>query len=293
MKNDELKYWVWFSRLSQLSNLKKQYLIEKWKYPNIIWFVTEKELGKMKFLNQNDISEILNVEKRKNLEKIVDYIIKNNINLITIYNEAYPDKLKNIYDKPLCLYAKGNIKLLKSNSIAIVGARNCSNYGKNITLELAYKLAKNNICIISGLAKGIDKYAHIGALMSYGNTIAVLGNSLDYIYPLENKEIAEKIIEKGGLIISEYAIGTKPQKMNFPERNRIISGLSDGVVVVEAQEKSGALITADFALEQGKEVFAIPGNINSSYSNGTNNLISEGANIVTSYKDVLYSCYKK
>ena len=167
-----------------------------------------------------------------------------------------------------------------------MGCRDCSIYGKNVARKLSYDLAKENITIISGLAKGIDAYAHLGALDAGGGTIAVIGNGLDYIYPYENKKIYERIIKNNGLIITEYVIGTKPEKINFPARNRIVSGLSDGVVVVEAKEKSGALITADFALEQGKNVYAVPGNINSFNSYGTNELIKQGAYAITDFTDI-------
>ena len=212
---------------------------------------------------------------------------KNNIKKINVYDEEYPEKLKSIYDKPLVLYAEGNIELLKEKSIAIVGSRECSKYGMNVSEKLSYNLAKENICIISGLAKGIDRYAHIGALRAGGKTIAVLGNGLDTIYLYENKDLYELILKNNGLIITEYIIGTKPNRLNFPARNRIISGLSDGIVVVEAGEKSGALITAEFGMEQGKEVFAVPGNIDSLKSVGTNQLIKDGASIVLDYKDVV------
>lgn len=211
----------------------------------------------------------------------------NDIKTITLLDEEYPEKLKNIYDNPKVLYAKGNIELLNEQSVAIVGCRDCSEYGKNIARKLSYNLAKENICIISGLAKGIDTFSHIGALEAGGKTIAVIGNGLDYVYPFENKDLYERILKNDGLIVTEYNLGIKPEKLNFPARNRIISGLSDAIVVVEAKEKSGALITAEFGLEHGKEVLAVPGNVNSINSKGTNNLIKDGAYIVTDYKDVL------
>ena len=216
---------------------------------------------------------------------------KNNINIITILDKDYPEKLKNIYDKPMVLFAKGNIGLLKQDGIAIVGCRDCTTYGKNTAKKLAYDLAKQNKCIISGLAKGIDRYSHIGALEAKGNTIAVIENGLDNIYPYENKELSELILKNKGLIITEYIIGTPPDRINFPARNRIISGLADGIVVVEAKEKSGSLITADFGIEHGKDIFAVPGNINNANSIGTNNLIKQGANVATNYEDIINVCY--
>lgn len=207
--------------------------------------------------------------------------------LITINDRCYPMQLKQIYDAPKKLYVRGNKEILGGFGIAIVGCRDNTKYGEIITKNLAYNLAKNGVIIISGLAKGIDSFAHIGAIYAKGRTIAVLGNGIDSIYPKENEIIAQKIIEYGGAIISEYPIGSKIEKKNFPARNRIISGLSKGVIVVEAKEKSGSLITADFALEQGRDVYAVPGSITSSNSVGTNNLIKDGAIPVTSYEDVL------
>ena len=207
--------------------------------------------------------------------------------MITINDRCYPEQLKQIYDAPKKIYVRGNKEILKDFGIAIVGCRDNTKYGELITKNLAYNLAKKGVNIISGLAKGIDSFAHIGALYAKGKTIAVLGNGIDTIYPKENEIIANKIIEYGGAIISEYPLGAKIERKNFPERNRIISGLSQGVIVVEAKEKSGSLITAEFALEQGKDVYAVPGSITSSHSAGTNELIKDGAIPVTSYKDVL------
>ena len=199
----------------------------------------------------------------------------------------YPVKLKEIYDPPEEIYCVGDIRLLNEPSIAIVGARDASDYGRRIAKKLSSDLSKRGVTIISGLARGIDRCAHEGAYDKIGKTIAVLGSGIDIIYPKENEELYKSIIKSGGLIISEFPLGTKPEKDNFPKRNRLISGLSNGVVVVEAKAKSGALITVDCALEQGKNVFAVPGNIDSIYSEGANNLIKDGAIPVTSYEDIL------
>ena len=188
---------------------------------------------------------------------------KNNIDILNIRDKQYPKMLKEIYDPPISLYIIGNKKILNNVSIAIVGCREATEYGKKSAKYFAYNLSKNGINIVSGLAKGIDSYSHIGTLQNEGKTIAVIGNGLDMIYPSENIWIAKKIIETGGAIISEYPLGTKPEKMNFPARNRIISGMSKGIIVVEAKEKSGTLITVDFELEQGRDVYVVPGNINS------------------------------
>ena len=193
----------------------------------------------------------------------------------------YPYLLSQIKDSPKILYAVGNLEILKRKCIAIVGSRTPSNYGKEVAEKLAYNLAKQNIIIVSGLAKGIDSFAHIGAIKAKGKTVAVLAHGLDMIYPKENLELAREIVKTGGAVLSEYKIGITPKKENFPKRNRIISGLSEGVIVVEAKERSGSLITANFALEQGRNLYAVPGNILSINSLGTNKLISCGAEVIT------------
>ena len=183
---------------------------------------------------------------------------KYKIDIISIEDKEYPLNLVTIYNPPICLYIKGNEQIFKNKSIGIIGCRECSEYGKEIAQKFSYNLALNKINIVSGLARGIDSEAHWGATYCKGLTTAVLGNGLDMIYPKENYYLAEKILKNNGAIISEYPIGTAPEKINFPARNRIISGISDGLLVVEAKKKSGTLITVDFALEQGKEVFIVP-----------------------------------
>lgn len=281
------KYWIWLSRIEKLTSVKKEKLLSIFKAPQVIWNLKEKDLIKIEGLSSEEIKEILNKCYRDNLEKYVEYLIKNKISIITLNDKLYPDNLRKIYDKPIMLFAKGNLELLNKKGIAIVGSRECSQYGKNVSRKLAYNLAQNNICIISGLARGIDKYAHIGALDANGKTIAVIGNGLDIVYPYENKKLFERIVENKGLIVTEYVVGTRPNKINFPARNRIISGISEGIAVVEAREKSGALITVDFGLEQGKEIYAVPGNIDEETSKGTNELIKQGANILTTYEDII------
>ncbi len=219
---------------------------------------------------------------------------KNNIDIISINDENYPQILKKIYDPPISIYIKGNKSILNEKSVAIVGCRQASDYGKSAAKYFAYNLSKNQVNIVSGLAKGVDSYAHIGSICAYstreksGKTIAVIGNGLDTVYPKENEYLAKEIIKKGGAIISEYPLGTKPEKINFPARNRIISGMCNSLIVIEAKKKSGTLITVDFALEQGREVYVVPGNIDSYNSVGTNELIKQGANVATNYKDIYY-----
>ena len=209
---------------------------------------------------------------------------------ISIKNNEYPNQLKNIYDPPAKLYVLGNRSILNQKNFAIVGSRKATEYGKKVAMQISKELSENGLNIVSGLAIGIDSYAHLGCLQvkDAGKTIAVLGSGLDVIYPKENRKLAEQIINSGGCIISEYPIGSKIEKNNFPQRNRIISGLSEGIRVVEASKKSGALITAEFGIEQGKEVFAVPGDINREQSEGCNLLIKDGANVVTSSQDIIY-----
>ena len=199
----------------------------------------------------------------------------------------YPYLLSQIYSPPKKLYVLGNAQILREKSIAIVGCRDASNYGKNITKELAYNLGKNNIITVSGLAKGIDTFCHIGSVEAGARTIAVVAHGLDMIYPKENRNLAIRILKSGGAIVSEYDLGKKPLKQNFPARNRLISGLAESTVVVEAKKESGSLITANFALNEGRDVYAVPGNINNANSEGTNELIKNGANVLTSYRDLL------
>lgn len=207
---------------------------------------------------------------------------------INFSSDKYPKQLREIYNPPKRIYAIGNIEILNKVGIAIVGSRKATEYGKKVAFRLSKDLSERDIVTISGLAKGIDSHAHIGSLnVQNGKTIAVLGSGIKVIYPKENIELARQIVRKGGCIISEYPPDDTPNKSNFPERNRIISGLSKGVVIVEASEKSGALITADFALEQGREVFAVPGNIYSTTSVGTNKLIQQGAKLVMAVEDIL------
>ena len=284
IENQE-KYWVWLSLLD-LSIKTKLTILEKYKNPEEIYKLNKKQLADLK-INDNNTQKILDANIRNSINKHLEYMKKHNIQIININSKKYPKNLKNIYDPPISLYVIGNVDILNQNNIAIIGCRNCSKYGENQAKAFAYNLSKDKINIVSGLAKGIDSFAHTGSLYANGKTIAVLGNGLHTIYPEENKYLAKKIIENGGCIISEYPLGTKPLKYNFPARNRIISGLSDGILVIEAKEKSGTLITVDFALEQGKNVYVLPGNVDSKNSIGTNKLIQEGARLVISHKEIL------
>ena len=288
MKNlENKKYWIWFSLIKGLGSKRKQKLLESYKTPEKIYKLTKKELIETNGIGEKMVENILNSKDEDYLKKYILYMQKHNIDIININDENYPKILKEIYDPPISLYIKGNKNILNNTSVAIIGCRQASQYGIKVAKYFGYNLAKNEVNVVSGLAKGIDSYAHIGSICANGKTIAVIGNGIDTIYPKENINIANKILEKGGTIISEYPLGTKPEKMNFPARNRIISGISKSVIVVEAKEKSGTLLTVDFALEQGRDVYVVPGNINSINSIGTNELLKQGAKIITCYKDII------
>jgi DNA processing protein len=206
--------------------------------------------------------------------------------VITWLDNDYPSRLKNIQQPPPVLYLRGSYTLQDNWAVAIVGTRRVTSYGRQVTEQIATLLARNGVTVVSGLARGVDGVAHQAALSTGGRTLAVLGSGVDQIYPPEHRSLAEKI-EENGAIISDYAPGTPPESANFPPRNRIISGLAGAVVVVEAGDTSGALITASFAAEQGKEVFAVPGGIYSPQSRGTNKLIVNGATPMIDPKDIL------
>lgn len=288
-KMTQKDYWIWMSRIPNLGCKRMKRLIERFERPEQIWDLSKRELMQVASIGEEIANQIVKTEYRKNIDHYHAYMEKNKIGMITILDQDYPENLKNLYDPPIVLFYKGNRKLINQQGIAIIGCRECSDYGRKIADEFSYKLSKNGKVIISGMAKGIDAYAHKGCLNAKGKTIAVLGNGIDQIYPKENINLYNEILEKQGLIISEYIMGTKPNKMNFPARNRIISGLANEILVIEAKKKSGTLITVDFGLEQGKEIFVIPGNISSPNSEGTNELIKQGAYIVTCVEDIFYN----
>jgi len=286
VKEQELKYWLAWNKISEIGPKRFHRLIEYFGSAENAWFVKSEEISKVLSLS-NKISSRISEEKNNiNPEKELDLLDQHKVRVLTINDESYPENLKTIHDPPPVLYFKGNIIKQDKNSISIVGSRKATYYGKMVAENLSKDLALAGLTIISGMARGIDTAAHRGALSVNGRTIAVWGCGIDLIYPPENRRLAKEI-EESGAVITEFSFSTLPESQNFPRRNRIISGLSLGTVVVEAAEKSGALITADFALEQGREVFAVPGNITSSLSNGAHNLIKQGAKLVNIYRDIL------
>ncbi|KUG03578.1 rossmann fold nucleotide-binding protein smf [hydrocarbon metagenome] len=253
-------------------------------------FLNHNAAGLTAFLPAYLLEEIAAVRKRIDPISYLDGLAKRGIGVSALDESSYPEALKNIHDPPAVIYCRGRMAALGNFSIAVVGARAATGYGKRIARELGQSLAECNVTVVSGMARGIDKEAHQGALDRNGCTIAVLGSGIDVVYPRENHKLYEQICSDG-LVISEFPPGSNPDPAHFPMRNRLISGLSRGVVVVEARIKSGALITADFALEQGKDVFAVPGPINSPASAGTNKLIKQGAILTTGIIDIIQEYY--
>jgi DNA protecting protein DprA len=249
------------------------------------WGAGREELCSIEGIRPEDADKIIECKDEDRLYKEIKKIESVGIRLISVDDSEYPQNLKNIFDPPLILYSKGKFKTCSRN-IAIVGSRKCTPYGREVARKFARLLAGAGIGIISGMARGIDTEAHLGALDVDGFTCAVLGCGCDVVYPPENKRLMMDI-EVRGSILSEYPPNTMPLAYNFPARNRIISGISDGILVVEADEKSGALITVNYGLEQGRDIFSVPGSILSRLSKGTNLLIRDGAKIVVCVEDIL------
>lgn len=285
MTNENIKYHVGFNRISGIGRVRLGQLEKYFNSLKAAWLAPAREL-KNAGLDENTVAAIVRQRDSVSPDTEMEKLSRLNIQTVSLYDEAYPARLKEIYDCPPLLYIKGTITASDDISLAVVGTRRATAYGKQVTEEIITELARNKVTIVSGLARGIDTAAHKAALEAGGRSIAVLGGGLDAIYPSENTALAAEIT-RNGAIISEYPVGSRPRPENFPRRNRILSGLSLGVLAIEAGEASGALITANLALEQNREVFAIPGNIFSPYSCGTNRLIQEGAKMVTNYKDIL------
>lgn len=242
------------------------------------------ELLAVEGINKTLAEGITSLNKEQ-LSKELGIMKKLGVKAVGIFDDDYPENLKTIYSPPILLYVKGEIKPEDADAVAIVGTRHPTHYGMSTCEKLAYQLASGGITIISGLARGIDTMAHRGAINA-GRTIGVLGSGLNYMYPPENRKLAEEICEKGA-IVSEFPIDTPPYKFNFPRRNRVICGFSVGVLVVEASERSGSLITAGFALDENRELFAVPGQAGSTRSVGSNNLIKQGAKLVEDVNDII------
>jgi DNA protecting protein DprA len=279
-------FWLSLRQVPGVGNVLYNRLIKKFQTPEKVFHASPEELKKIEGLRSQTIEAIVAFKDNDWAKKELDQIEKQGITFLTLQDERFPRNLKEIYDPPPFLYVKGELWEKDNLALAVVGSRNASSYGKAMTKRLSRTLAERGFTIVSGLARGIDTCAHKGALEGGGRTLAVLGSGIDLIYPWENNGLAEEITRHGA-IVSEFFLGTQPEAINFPPRNRIISGLSLGTVIVEASFRSGSLITARMALEQGREVFAVPGNVDSPWSKGTNRLIKEGAKLIMDPEDII------
>lgn len=277
---------LWFSVTELSSNIKLKLLSEFETLENIRDYV----VAHKSYISEDNkvLNRLIKSFDLPRLYDIMEKVRTENINIVTIGEKDYPENLELVDDSPFALFYKGDIsKLSTRRNVSIVGSRRCTVYGRDITKIITKVLFENELNIVSGMAKGIDTVAHQTALEGRGYTAAILGSGVDVIYPKENSKLYHQIISSGGCVISEFPPGTQPRPMNFPVRNRIISGLSNLVIVSEAGERSGSLITATRALEQGKDVLVVPGSIFSEESKGTNKLIKEGAHVLTETQDIL------
>ena len=278
-----LESLVSLNLIPQIGSVRLEALLTYFNQPEAVFQASREDLSAVV---GEKIAQGIRSFDRKLLKKDLALAEKANLKIITIFDESYPKLLKEIPGCPIVLYVKGELIGQDNTAFGIVGSRQATFYGLNNAQKFAGELSLQGITIVSGMARGVDTYAHRGALKAGGRTIAVMGSGFSQIYPPENEKLAEEI-SLSGAVISEFSMETKPLPCNFPRRNRIISGLSLGILVTEAARNSGALITADFALEQGREVFALPGRIDSNGSTGPNYLIKQGAKLVTGCQDIL------
>jgi DNA processing protein len=282
---DEKKYWIGFNMVRGIGAVRFQQIRSHFGDLSLAWKAPASAFTAAG-LSQKVVANLQKLRDELDLDRLYESILAKDVRVLTLQDEDYPRLLREINQSPPVLYLRGTITPADEFAVAMVGTRRVSAYGQQITRDTSLYLAGNGLTIVSGLARGVDGLAHQHALKAGGRTIAVLGSGVDVIYPPEHRQLAEAIIENGA-VISDYPLGTQPEGVNFPPRNRIISGLSLATIVVEAGERSGALITADFALEQGRDVFAVPGNVLSPASRGANRLIQKGAFALVSPKDVL------
>lgn len=288
---DELAYWVAFSRIIGIGPVSFRLLLTYFSDDvAAAWKASSTELA-LAGLGQKVIDSFIKQRASCNPQKELERLERLRISVITIKDRDYPTLLKDIPNSPPVLYVAGTLKKEEDQfALGVVGTRKASTYGRQVTEQFAKELAQGHVTVVSGLAHGIDTIAHTATLDAGGRTLAVLACGLDIIYPPENLKLAKRIVESGqGALITEFPLGVKPDARNFPARNRIISGLSLGILVTEAPKQSGALITANFALEHGRDVFAVPQNIYSGGSVGVNKLIQDGAQLVTNVNDILFS----
>lgn len=286
MEADKEYFGYWLGSIPGLGNKRIEQLLAIFDSSENIYRATEKQLRETTILKDKDIECISRIKKDTNIYKEYCELKKKNIRIVTVENQEYPRRLLHIYDRPYCLFVKGSLPEENRPSVAVVGARSCSEYGRQTAFAIGEALAHAGVNVISGLARGIDLWAHKGTLHGGGYTAGILACGVDICYPRENISVYTQMEHQGGLI-SEFIPGTPPLSCHFPMRNRIISGLADVVAVVEAREKSGSLITVDMALEQNKSVIAVPGRVCDELSAGCNNLIKMGAEVYRTPQDIL------
>jgi len=282
-----MKEWISLNMTPGVGPRAATKLLERFGSASAVFDARRTELESLR-IRPETIESIMKKEFHDKALEEFERVKKAGGDILILDDGSYPDLLRQIDDPPITLYVRGDWQAcLEQPCVGVIGSRNCSTYGKNSAEMLSRELAARGITIVSGLARGIDTSAHRGAIEAKGRTIGVLGTGLDSIYPKENTRLAEEILDKGGALFTQFPLGTPPLKDNFPYRNRIISGLSLGVLIVEASERSGSLITARLAMEQNREVMAVPGNITSGNSFGTNYLIKAGAKLVQQWQDVV------
>ncbi|HNS40104.1 MAG TPA: DNA-processing protein DprA [Promineifilum sp.] len=282
----ELKYWLGFNYVSGIGPAKVQALLGAFGSLESAWKASDYELSRLG-IDSRTLQSFNETRNNFDLDGYTQRVEEGGVSVLTWEDEAYPELLREIPAAPPLIFVRGGFEPVDRWSVAVVGTRRLTAYGRQVTRDLVAGLVRNGVTVISGLARGLDAVAHRTALEGGGRTIAVMACGIDKIYPPEHRDLAREIIDGHGAIISDYPFGSEPESAHFPARNRLISGLSLGVLVIEAGEKSGALITSRFALEQNREVFAVPGNINSPASIGTNRLIQQGGKLVTRVEDIL------
>ena len=282
----DLFHWLALSLTPGVGSVLFKRLLERFETPEAVFRASAADLLSVEGVGERIVGEIQRGSFEKKVERELSLLQRVGGTIVTLDDEVYPSRLKNIYDPPPVLYMRGQLRKEDELAVSIVGSRKTSSYGRAMTERVSQELASRGVTIVSGMARGIDSVAHQGAISAGGRTVAVLGCGVDVVYPPENRNLFRDIIDHGA-VLSEFSMGSPPEGSHFPKRNRIISGLSMGVVVVEAGRGSGSLITANCALEQGRDVFAVPGNIGMESSRGTNQLIKQGAKLVESSQDIL------
>ena len=287
MLSEDRLYWIWLADRCGIASKEFAKLIARFENPFEIFRLEPEEIDTIKYINQK-LKDRLSQKSLEHAYSILKYCKESNIDIITYADERYPSRLKSLEDPPVLLYCIGNMPSLdKKLCIGVVGTRKISEYGRQSAYKISYELASAGACIVSGMALGVDAVAACAAIEAGGTTIAVLGCGVDVVYPKQHTKLRYEIC-KHGCVLSEYPPAESPYGSNFPKRNRIISGLSQGVLVIEGNRQSGAMITADKAISQGREVFALPGKINESNSDGPNELIQKGVNVALSADDIIY-----